>query len=64
MNYKGLIKGSRTLDYATILVIFGAIQAGLPFIQNRLAGWYGPIFIVVGIITGLLRLKTTKPVGQ
>ena len=62
--YKGLIKKSRTLDAATLLVVFGVIEQNLPLLREQLGDNYGLVFMCVGIIFALLRMKTTAPVGD
>ena len=62
MTYQGFLKKSRTYDFAALLVIFGVIQANLHML-NLPPPYNGIITIVVGIIVGILRHKTTGPVG-
>ncbi len=62
--YKGLIKKSRTLDAATLMVIFGVVQQTLPMVQENLGDYYGMIFMGVGVIFALLRKATTAPLGD
>ena len=64
MIYKGLIKRSHTMDYAALLATFGVIQQLLPMIEESLAGYYGYVFMAVGIVVALLRQKTKGPVGE
>ena len=61
--YKGLIKQSHTMDYAALLTTFGVIQQSLPMIEENLAGYYGYVFMAVGVVVALLRQKTKGPVG-
>ncbi len=60
MKYNGVIKKSKTMDYAALLAIFGAILQGLPMIQEQLEGNYGFIFMFVSVIVAVLRMKTTQ----
>lgn len=63
MTYKGLINKSRTHDFATVLVIMGAIQMYLPQL-NLPAPWNGIATMAVGVIVAYLRSITTGPVGE
>jgi len=63
MKYNGLIKKSRTYDYAALLAIFGAVLQSLPGLQDLLADNYGSVFMIVSVITAYLRHKTTGAVG-
>lgn len=62
--YKGVIKKSRTYDYAAMLAVCGAVLQALPMLQEYLAGNYGFAFMVVSVLVAYLRHKTTGPVGQ
>ena len=64
MKYKGIIKKSRTMDYALLLVIFGTVLQALPMVQDQLQGNYGFIFMGLSIITAVLRAKTTQALGD
>jgi hypothetical protein len=63
MKYKGIIKKSRTYDYAALLAVFGAVLQSLPMLQDMLEGHYGVVFMVVSMIVAFLRHKTSGPVG-
>ena len=64
MKYKGLIKKSRTYDFAGVLAVFGVIEMNLPLVKEQLGDWYGFIFIGVAVAVVLLRRVTTGPVGD
>lgn len=63
MKYKGIIKKSRTYDYAALLAVFGAVLQTMPAMQDMLADHYGTAFMVVSIVVAYLRHKTTGPAG-
>ncbi len=52
------------MDYAALLTTFGVIQQSLPMIEESLKGYYGYVFMAVGIVVALLRQKTKGPVGE
>ena len=64
MKYQGIIKKSRTLDTASLVIVFGVIEQNLPLVRDQLGDYYGFIFIAVGIAIGLLRKATTGPLGE
>lgn len=59
--YKGLIKGSKTIDFGTVVLAMGVIEQNLPLIREQLGNYYG--FIVMGIGVGIIVLRklTTAP---
>lgn len=61
--YKGVIKKSRTLDAAMLLGVFGAIQVTLPGLGLD-SQTTGIVNMVLAVIIGYLRFKTTGPVGD
>lgn len=63
MKYEGVIKKSRTYDYAALVGIFGAIQQTLPGVQEQLGEYYGWVFMAVAAGIAFYRHKTTTPVG-
>ena len=64
MKYNGIIKKSRTYDYAALLAVFGAVLQTMPAMRDMLADHYGMAFMVVSVIVAVLRHKTTGPVGD
>ena len=64
MKYKGIIKKSRTMDYAALLAIGGTVLQTLPMLQDQLQGNYGYVFMGVSVIVAILRSKTNGPVGD
>jgi hypothetical protein len=64
MEYKGVIKQSRTLDLGALVVVLGAIQTGLPQISSQLGEYNGIINMAVGVLIVYLRYVTKGPVGQ
>jgi hypothetical protein len=54
---------SRTMWFSLLLVIFGALEAGFPYLQNIIdPQYYGVILVAIGVITAVLRFITTGPV--
>jgi len=65
--YKGLLKGSRTLDLGAVLVMLGGIQAALPALLGPFhisPEITGAATAMIGLIVIYLRFKTTGPVGD
>lgn len=53
---------SRTMWFSLLLVVFGAIEAGFPYLQNIIdPAYYGSILVVIGVIVAVLRFLTTGP---
>jgi len=63
MTYQGLINKSRTHDFATILVVMGAVQMYLPALDLP-PPWNGIATMTVGVIVAYLRSITKGPVGE
>lgn len=54
---------SKTMWFALLLVIFGAIETGFPYLQSVIdPAYYGTILIVIGVIVAVLRFVTTQPI--
>jgi hypothetical protein len=54
---------SKTMWFALLLVIFGAIEAGFPYLQNVIdPKYYGTILMAIGVIVAVLRFVTTQPI--
>ena len=64
MKYNGVIKKSRTYDYAALLAVGGVVLQTLPMLQDQLAGNYGFVFMGVSVLVAYLRNKTTGSVGD
>jgi hypothetical protein len=48
--------------FSAALVIFGAIEMYFPYLKDNIkAEYYGPIFMAVGVLVGVLRFITTLP---
>jgi hypothetical protein len=65
--YKGLIKKSRTYDFAALLVILGAVQVALPTLLGPFSlspEITGAATALIGLIVVILRTVTTGPVGE
>lgn len=62
MNYKGLIFGSRTLDFNVLVAVLAAAADNLPMLQGVIPiTWYPWILVGVNVANALLRTITTKP---
>lgn len=49
--------------FSLALVVFGAIEAGFPYLQNIIdPKYYGAIFMSIGVIVAVLRYITTQPI--
>jgi len=54
---------SRTMWFSLLLVIFGALEAGFPYLQSVIdQQYYGIILVGIGITTAILRFITTGPI--
>lgn len=54
---------SKTMWFSLALVIFGALFDNLSYIQNIIdPKYYGLLLISIGVIVGILRFITTKPI--
>ena len=49
--------------FSLLLVIFGALEAGFPYLQSVIdQQYYGIILVGIGITTAILRFITTGPI--
>jgi hypothetical protein len=49
--------------FSLALVIFGALEAGFPYLQSVIdQQYYGVILVAIGIIVAILRFITTGPI--
>ena len=62
--YNGIIKKSRTMDYAVLVAVFGAVLQALPLLQEQLSGNYGYVFMGISVGVAILRVVTTTPLGE
>ena len=54
---------SKTMWFSLALVIFGAIEAGFPYLQTVIdPQYYGILLVAIGVIVAILRFITTGPV--
>lgn len=57
------MRKSKTMWFALLLVIFGALEAGFPYLQTVIdQRYYGVILVGIGIIVAVLRFLTTGPI--
>lgn len=58
-------KGYRTLTFALLLGIFGAVEATLPGLQKLISPeMYGYGTVLVSVVVAVLRFVTTTAVGD
>ena len=51
--------------FSFALVVFGALEAGFPYLQSVIKPeYYGSILVVIGIIVAILRYVTTQPLDN
>ena len=49
--------------FSFALVVFGALEAGFPYLQSVIdQRYYGVILVSIGVIVAILRFLTTGPV--
>ena len=54
---------SRTMWFSFALVVFGALEAGFPYLQSVIdPQYYGVILVTIGVIVAILRFITTGPI--
>lgn len=57
------MRHSKTMWFSLALVIFGALEAGFPYLQNIInPQYYGILLVAIGVIVAILRFITTGPV--
>lgn len=57
------LRQSKTMWFSLALVIFGALEAGFPYLQNVIdQKYYGIILVAIGVIVAILRFVTTGPI--
>lgn len=57
------MRHSKTMWFSLALVIFGALEAGFPYLQSVIdQRYYGIILVAIGVIVAILRFVTTGPV--
>ena len=53
---------SRTMWFSLLLVVFGALEAGFPYLQNIIdPQYYGVLLVAIGVVVAILRFITTGP---
>jgi hypothetical protein len=57
------MKGYKTLLFAVILAIAGALEQ-FDWLQIVPEQWNGLVLVIVGLIVGWLRKLTTTPIGE
>jgi hypothetical protein len=57
------MKGFKTMLFAALLAVFGALQVALPTVQASIRpDWYGWIMLAIAVAVALLRVITSSPV--
>lgn len=57
------MRQSKTMWFSLALVVFGALEAGFPYLQTIIdQKYYGIIFVAIGVIVAILRFITTGPI--
>lgn len=57
------MRHSKTMWFSLALVIFGALEAGFPYLQSVIdQRYYGIILVAIGVIVAILRFVTTGPI--
>lgn len=57
------MRHSKTMWFSLALVIFGALEAGFPYLQSVIdEKYYGIILVAIGVIVAILRFVTTGPI--
>ena len=56
---------SKTMLWALLLIVLGAVADNLSYIQNQIdERYYGFIVMGIGVITAVLRWNTTQDLGD
>lgn len=56
---------SKTMWFSAALVVFGAVEMYFPYLERNIDPfYYGPIFLAIGVIVGVLRFITTLPLDE
>lgn len=56
---------SKTMWFALLLVVFGALMDNLTYLQSIIdPQYYGAIMIAIGIVVAILRFITTQQIGK
>lgn len=59
------VRKSKTMWFAFALVVFGALEAGFPYLQNIIdPRYYGILLVAIGVIVAILRFVTTQPIRR
>ena len=57
------MRQSKTMWFSLALVIFGAVEAGFPYLQNIIdQKYYGILLVGIGVVVAVLRFITTGPI--
>lgn len=62
MSVWGKLKKSKTMMWALVLTILGVLELNLHLFYNVLGEeYYGITYMVIAMVTGILRVVTTMP---
>lgn len=58
-------RSSKTMWFALLLVVLGALMDNLSYLQNIIdQRYYGIIVVAIGVIVAILRFITTDAIGK
>ena len=55
---------SKTINFALLLAVFGAVEQNLPLVKGMVGDNYGWIMMGVAAIVAALRVVTTQPLSE
>ena len=57
------MRQSKTMWFSLALVVFGALEAGFPYLESVIdPHYYGIILVAIGVIVAILRFISTGPI--
>jgi hypothetical protein len=56
---------SKTMWFSLAMLVFGAVEMYFPYLERNIQPqYYGPIFMIIGVICAVLRFYTTLPLDE
>jgi hypothetical protein len=56
---------SKTMWFSLAMLVFGAVEMYFPYLERNIhPEYYGPIFMIIGVICAVLRFYTTLPLDE
>jgi hypothetical protein len=56
---------SKTMWFSLAMMVFGAVEMYFPYLERNIQPqYYGPIFMIIGVICAVLRFYTTLPLDE